>query len=114
MSARLKEKIMSMFTQKSIAKKLGCRQQTVSLWLNKGVPDGKVLLFSEALNWRVTPHEIRPDMYPGICDGLPDSMRNPRQITNGALKCDLSVYKNRPRKNKRRSSPDTSPTGENQ
>ncbi|EIP3426193.1 hypothetical protein LSE82_005056 [Salmonella enterica] len=36
------------------------------------------------------------------------------KITNGALKCDLSVYKNRPRKNKRRSSPDTSPTGENQ
>ncbi|EIP3426490.1 helix-turn-helix domain-containing protein [Salmonella enterica] len=36
------------------------------------------------------------------------------KITNGALKCDLSVYKNRPRKNKRRSSPDTSPTGETQ
>ncbi|HGB4477413.1 Cro/CI family transcriptional regulator [Salmonella enterica] len=25
------------------------------------------------------------------------------KITNGALKCDLSVYKNRPRKNKRSS-----------
>ncbi|MDJ6367197.1 Cro/CI family transcriptional regulator [Salmonella enterica] len=24
------------------------------------------------------------------------------KITNGALKCDLSVYKNRPRRNKRR------------
>ncbi|EFQ8337995.1 hypothetical protein HZV21_005093 [Salmonella enterica] len=36
------------------------------------------------------------------------------KITNGALKCDLSVYKNRPRKNKRRSSPGTSPTGETQ
>ncbi|EHD9189861.1 helix-turn-helix domain-containing protein [Salmonella enterica] len=31
------------------------------------------------------------------------------KITNGALKCDLSVYKKRPRKYKRRSSPDTSP-----
>lgn len=31
------------------------------------------------------------------------------KITNGALKCDLSVYKNRPRKNKRRPDPETSP-----
>lgn len=31
------------------------------------------------------------------------------KITNGTLKCDLSVYKKRPRKYKRRSSPDTSP-----
>lgn len=76
MNAQLKERVLSMFTQESIAKKLRCRQQTVSLWLNKGVPDGKVLLFSKALNWMVTPHEIRPDMYPGFCDGLPDAIRH--------------------------------------
>ncbi|HGA5699024.1 TPA: Cro/CI family transcriptional regulator [Salmonella enterica subsp. enterica serovar Birkenhead] len=34
------------------------------------------------------------------------------KITNGALKCDLSVYKNRPRRNKRRPDPETSPAGE--
>lgn len=34
------------------------------------------------------------------------------KITNGALKCDLSVYKSRPHGNKRRSTPTTSPTGE--
>lgn len=75
MDAYLKEKILSMFTQKSIAKKLGCRQQTISLWLNKGVPNGKILLFSEALGWAVTPNEIRPDLYPGVFDGLPTAMR---------------------------------------
>lgn len=34
------------------------------------------------------------------------------KITNGALKCDLSVYKSRPHGNKRRSTPTTSPAGE--
>ncbi|ECC9707409.1 helix-turn-helix domain-containing protein [Salmonella enterica subsp. enterica serovar Anatum] len=75
MDAKLKEKIMSENSQRMLAKRLGCRQQTISLWLIKGVPDGKVLLFSEALGWMVTPHEIRPDLYPGRYDGLPESMR---------------------------------------
>ncbi|EEJ5470870.1 hypothetical protein AU693_003903 [Salmonella enterica subsp. diarizonae] len=34
------------------------------------------------------------------------------KITNGALKCDLSVYKSRPHGNKRRSTSTTSPEGE--
>lgn len=77
MDAKLKEKIMRKGSQQMIAKRLGCRQQTISLWLNKGVPDGKVLLFSEALGWAVTPNEIRPDLYPGVFDGLPTAMRPP-------------------------------------
>ncbi|EDZ0945605.1 helix-turn-helix domain-containing protein [Salmonella enterica] len=77
MDAKLKEKIMREGSQQMIAKRLGCRQQTISLWLTKGVPDGKVLLFSEALGWAVTPNEIRPDLYPGAFDGLPTAMRPP-------------------------------------
>lgn len=76
MSPEIKQKIMSALTQETIAKKIGCRQQTISLWLNKGVPDGKVLVFSEALGWVATPHDLRPDLYPHPCDGLPRAMRH--------------------------------------
>lgn len=75
MNRELKHLIMKVTSQSGLARVLGCRQQTVSLWLNHKVPDGKVLLLSEAVGWKVTPHEIRPDLYPGVFDGLPEKQR---------------------------------------
>ncbi|EAX2552577.1 helix-turn-helix domain-containing protein [Salmonella enterica] len=57
---------------------MGCKQQTVSLWLNNDVPASKVLALCSSLNWRITPHEVRPDLYPNKNDGLPDSLKRHR------------------------------------
>lgn len=45
-----------------------------SLW--DKVPDGRVLQLCELVDWIVTPHEVRPDLYPHPDDGLPDALRN--------------------------------------
>lgn len=42
-----------------------CRQQDVHGWIRRGrVPDTRVLQIVSALEGRVTPHELRPDLYP--------------------------------------------------
>lgn len=53
-------------------------QSTVGAWVNRfggRVGDGYVLAVSEAVNWQVTPHDLRPDLYPHPQDGLPPHMR---------------------------------------
>ncbi|PLO27266.1 Cro/Cl family transcriptional regulator, partial [Klebsiella pneumoniae] len=45
--------------------------QTVSLWLNSETPAHRVIPVCEALGWKVTPHQMRGDIYPNPTDGLP-------------------------------------------
>lgn len=64
--------------QVGLAKAVGVSQAHVWKWLNTtidGVPDKKVIPISHATNWQVTPHELRPDIYPHQHDGLPECMR---------------------------------------
>ncbi len=86
MSREIKYLIMNLSSQSNLARVLGCKQQTVSLWLNRKVPDGKVLQLSEAVGWKVTPHQIRPDLYPGVFDGLPEKQR---QLTLSGIHSDV-------------------------
>lgn len=47
-------------------------------WLNKtvdGIPARHVIKACAAVNYEVTPHELRPDLYPHPQDGLPEDMR---------------------------------------
>lgn len=65
--------------QTRLAEKIGTGQATVSAWVNRfnhqtGVDF--VLKVAEATSWQVTPHQLRPDIYPHPHDGLPESMRN--------------------------------------
>ncbi len=41
----------------------------VSLWRKNGVPSSRVIQIYKATG--VTPHELRPDLYPNPTDGLP-------------------------------------------
>lgn len=53
-------------------------QAHVWKWVNTtklGIPAEFVIRASEAVNWQVTPHELRPDIYPHPQDGLPEHMR---------------------------------------
>jgi hypothetical protein len=53
----------------------GLSGEAVRKWDLQGVPDGRVRQLAEATGWQVTPHQLRPDMYPHPDDGLPLSMR---------------------------------------
>lgn len=55
----------------AIAAKMGCSYQAVRKWEIVGVPAERVIGFCRALEWEVTPHELRPDIYPHETDGMP-------------------------------------------
>lgn len=51
---------------------LGMSRAAVSQWGDK-VPDNRVLQVCQFLGWKVTPHEVRPDLYPNPSDALPQA-----------------------------------------
>jgi len=54
------------------------KQQNVSSWLKTRLPSEYVIKVSEAVEYKVTPHELRPDLYPHPQDGLPAHLREAR------------------------------------
>lgn len=50
-------------------------QVTVWGWLNGAkfeVPPAEAVIpICETIDWQMTPHELRPDLYPNVCDGMP-------------------------------------------
>lgn len=60
-------------TQLAFARQLGVSQGLVSHWITerKQVAPEWVLRICEVSDWQVTPHEVRPDIYPNPSDGLP-------------------------------------------
>lgn len=53
---------------------MGEYHQTIYSWKANGVPPGRVVGVCAALNWEVTPHEVRPDIYRCPWDSLPADM----------------------------------------
>lgn len=46
--------------------------QSVANWIiNNQVPADRVIQLCNLGKWKVTPHELRPDIYPNSSDGLP-------------------------------------------
>lgn len=68
----LKQTICALMTQTEIANRIGTTSQAVSSWLNNQIPPERVIPLCEVLNWRVTPHQMRNDIYPNPTDGLPN------------------------------------------
>ncbi len=63
-------------SQRQLAEKVGGVQTRISEWRRRGeVPPDAVIGVSRAVDFQVTPHELRPDLYPHPEDGLPESMR---------------------------------------
>ncbi|EBS2232029.1 helix-turn-helix domain-containing protein [Salmonella enterica subsp. enterica] len=73
MEKTLQEKILSKMSQSELGRRLGKKPQTISLWFRGRVPGEEVLRTAEALGWHITPHELRPDLYPNPNDGLPET-----------------------------------------
>ncbi|EAB8633248.1 helix-turn-helix domain-containing protein [Salmonella enterica subsp. enterica] len=59
--------------QSCLATLAGCSQSMISLVTTgrSQLSPEKVLRIAEATNFEVTPHELRPDIYPNPTDGLP-------------------------------------------
>jgi DNA-binding transcriptional regulator YdaS (Cro superfamily) len=63
-------------SQVKLAEKMQTRVGTVGIWVQRGiVPPERVIDVCAAINYQVTPHEIRPDIYPHPDDALPSAMR---------------------------------------
>jgi DNA-binding transcriptional regulator YdaS (Cro superfamily) len=57
----------------------------VRKWLKDGLPAEHVIWLSERTAWRVTPHQLAPEMYPYPDDGLPVLFRKAaRRSAEGA------------------------------
>lgn len=61
-------------TQSDFARSLGVTQGAVSQWLIRGVPPERVLSLCQESGWQMTPHELRPDIYPNPTDALPNDV----------------------------------------
>jgi hypothetical protein len=49
--------------------------QAVANWIERDkVPDVHVIRLCKLGEWQVTPHELRPDIYPTPSDGIPDNI----------------------------------------
>lgn len=57
-----------------IAQRMTVSAQRVSNWRTRGIPGDQVLSFCKAIEWKITPHELRPDVYPNSSDGLPANL----------------------------------------
>jgi len=65
-------------SQTMLGKKIGKGQYLVSAWVNRygcKVAPEYVIDVATAVDWKVTPHELRPDLYPHPNDGLPEHLR---------------------------------------
>ncbi|ELO0595197.1 helix-turn-helix domain-containing protein [Salmonella enterica] len=73
MNPETRSKLHLLITQRAIAQNLGVTPQAVNLWFNKaGIPPRFILPVCELVGWKITPHELSPDLYPHPADGLPD------------------------------------------
>lgn len=73
---RNRELIKAAGGREAVCRIFGITGQAVGLWYASGVPGEKVLPLCAAVNFKITPHEVRPDIYPHPDDGLPAAMRD--------------------------------------
>ncbi|MGM6923392.1 YdaS family helix-turn-helix protein [Escherichia coli] len=71
MNDHVKKRVAGKFSQRELAMLMSTKQQSVSRWFNSKFPASRVLHLCQLMQWEVTPHELRPDIYPNPTDGLP-------------------------------------------
>lgn len=66
-----------------LARRCNVTPQAVDGWKKKGLPADKVLAVAKACDFALTPHELRPDLYPHPDDGLPADRRMAKRARAG-------------------------------
>lgn len=60
----------------AVARKRALRSPwSVSKWIRDGLPAEHVLWLARETDWRWTPHQLAPDLYPHPDDGMPEERR---------------------------------------
>ena len=59
-----------------LASNIGVSYQAIQKYLKTKVPSEKVLSICQADEWKTSPHQLRPDLYPHPHDGLPEELRD--------------------------------------
>ncbi|ECD7244790.1 helix-turn-helix domain-containing protein [Salmonella enterica] len=75
MEKQLQLKLLSIMSQSELGRRLGKTPQTINAWFRKRVPAEEVIPACYALEWRVTPHELRPDKYLNPTDSIPPEIQ---------------------------------------
>mgnify|MGYP002399362943 CR=1 FL=1 len=60
-----------------LAKAVGVFYQMIRKYERTGTSAERVLDLSRATGWRVTPHDLRADLYPNVVDALPAEVPEP-------------------------------------
>lgn len=68
------KKAKGLIGNSKLADELGISAAAVSKWVE--APAERVIPIAVATKWKVTPHELRPDLYPNPHDGLPEHLRS--------------------------------------
>ncbi|HDR2471501.1 TPA: helix-turn-helix domain-containing protein [Enterobacter soli] len=71
MKISIQKKLLNICSQAELGRRMKRRAQTVNGWFKNKIPGELVLKVSKVVDWQVTPHELRPDLYPNPTDGLP-------------------------------------------
>lgn len=54
-----------------VSRRMGVKQARLCNWIGrKSVPPHRIIPLCRALFWAVTPHQLRPDLYPHPTDGM--------------------------------------------
>ena len=73
MDKALETAVSILGSQTATAKALGVKQGQVWNWMNREgeTPASQVIPLCRAVGYSVTPHQLRPDIYPYPLDGIP-------------------------------------------
>lgn len=73
-------------SQTALATACGIKQAHIWNWLNrdKRVPAEYVIPICRATDYKITPHQMRPDIYPYKTDGIPPGKPKSRRNVSGS------------------------------
>jgi DNA-binding transcriptional regulator YdaS (Cro superfamily) len=60
---------------RQLAARVGVTYQAIQKFQKTEISSERVLAISAATDYQVTPHQLRPDIYPHPSDGLPENLR---------------------------------------
>ena len=55
----------------ALAERMGVAYQAVQRYRDKKLPANRVIAMCAAVDWRITPHQLAPELYPNSRDGIP-------------------------------------------
>ncbi|MDR5815824.1 Cro/CI family transcriptional regulator [Caballeronia sp. LZ033] len=65
----------------AVARLVGIRPWAVSKW-RKALPPSRVIWLAEKTDWRKTPHQLCPALYPNPDDGVPPGVRSGYEVAS--------------------------------